>query len=352
MRETVWNILSEGAEIVSPAALQPADVLLDLYGEDIRARAYTTYDPVLGEMMLRPDFTVPVVQMHMARGVEPGRYAYRGAVWRKQTAQSARPREYDQIGLEIFDGSDPALAEADVYARVYNALDAVLAVEKLSFVAGDVGLMRAAVGSLATSELRRTALLRHLWRPARFNALLARFAGEAMQPEGRDQLPVANKREAITSAGPIVGLRSVENVEMRIQRLLDDKTQPKVPREQITALRSLQALKVPLEDAPDALTPLSEPLHLVSSAIQKLRTTLGALSDAGVDTSRIQFEGRYGLTAMEYYDGFVFGIAHGERLLATGGRYDALTAVLGGGAEMAAVGAVIRPGEVSEIGDG
>ncbi|MDC3265334.1 hypothetical protein OAU61_04555, partial [Planktomarina temperata] len=41
--------------------LQPADVLLDLYGEDIRARAYVTSDPLRGEQMLRPDFTVPVV---------------------------------------------------------------------------------------------------------------------------------------------------------------------------------------------------------------------------------------------------------------------------------------------------
>ena len=49
----------------TPPILQPAETLLDLYGEDIRARAYVTHDPVLGEAMLRPDFTVPVVQMHM-----------------------------------------------------------------------------------------------------------------------------------------------------------------------------------------------------------------------------------------------------------------------------------------------
>ena len=72
------------AALVEPAALLPADVLIDLYGEDLRARAYTTHDPVLGEQMLRPDFTVPVVQMHMAVGNEPARYCYAGQVWRKQ----------------------------------------------------------------------------------------------------------------------------------------------------------------------------------------------------------------------------------------------------------------------------
>ena len=69
--------------------LLPADTLLDLYGEDIRARAYVTADPLRGEMMLRPDFTVPVVQAHM-QGAEPARYCYLGEVFRKQDAARRR----------------------------------------------------------------------------------------------------------------------------------------------------------------------------------------------------------------------------------------------------------------------
>ncbi len=33
-----------GAQVVEPPILQPAETLLDLYGEDIRARAYVTSD--------------------------------------------------------------------------------------------------------------------------------------------------------------------------------------------------------------------------------------------------------------------------------------------------------------------
>ena len=72
---------STGAMRVEPAALQPADVLLDLYGEDIRARAFVTRDEG-AEMMLRPDFTVPIVRLHMDAsmngGAVPARYAYCG----------------------------------------------------------------------------------------------------------------------------------------------------------------------------------------------------------------------------------------------------------------------------------
>lgn len=40
-----------------------------------------TSDPLRVEQMLRPDFTVPVVQMHMAEGAEPARSTYAGEVF-------------------------------------------------------------------------------------------------------------------------------------------------------------------------------------------------------------------------------------------------------------------------------
>ena len=91
---------------MEPAALQPADVLLDLYGEDIRARAFVTADDG-AELMLRPDFTLPIVRLHMEAGAEPARYVYCGPVWRRQEFGSDRPREYLQAGFEIFDARRP-----------------------------------------------------------------------------------------------------------------------------------------------------------------------------------------------------------------------------------------------------
>ena len=80
-----------GAVEVAPDVLLPSATLLDLYGEDIRAGAYLTTDPVRGEVVLRPDFTVPVVQMHMAAGADPARYCYLGEVFRKQDHGDTRP---------------------------------------------------------------------------------------------------------------------------------------------------------------------------------------------------------------------------------------------------------------------
>ena len=72
-----------------------------------------------------------------------------------------------------------------------------------------------------------------------------------------------------------------------------------------------------------------------------------ALKTRGVDVEKIEFATSYGRSLMEYYDGFVFGFYAETRTdlppIATGGRYDALTKQLGQGAEIPAVGGVIRP---------
>ena len=161
-----------GAVRVEADILQQADVLLDLYGEDIRARAYVTSDPLRGEQMLRPDFTVPVVQQHMAVSAEPARYTYAGPVFRYQDSATGRAAQSEQVGYEVFDRSAPEAIEAEVFGLFHR----ILAPLGLTASTGDVGLLRAAIDGLTTSEARKAALRRHIWRPARFQSLLDRFS--------------------------------------------------------------------------------------------------------------------------------------------------------------------------------
>jgi ATP phosphoribosyltransferase regulatory subunit len=90
-------------------------------------------------------------------------------------------------------------------------------------------------------------------------------------------------------------------------------------------------------------------------AIDMLDARLTAMSAKNVDVDALDFEGSYGRTTLEYYDGFVFGFYAETRpdlpAVASGGRYDALTRVLGQGRSIAAVGGVIRPELVLELGD-
>lgn len=334
-----------GATPVEAEILQPADVLLDLYGEDIRARAYVTNDPLQGEMMLRPDFTVPVVQMHMQSHADPARYTYTGPVFRKQDTDPTRAREYTQVGFEIFDGQSPAKADAEVFATVQTALDKM----PVRAATGDIGLLKAAIAGLTTSDARKAALMRHIWRPKRFKALLDRYGGRVPVPTKRKAL-LANT-DPFTHAGPEVGLRRHAEVEMRIAALRADAATPFISGEEIAVIEAILGLNETAPHVLSALHDIAVDMPAIVTAVTTFDARLTALDARGVDIDTLPFEGSYGRTSLEYYDGFVFGFygLKDNRPIATGGRYDALTAVLGHGRAVPAVGAVIRPDLLLEV---
>jgi ATP phosphoribosyltransferase regulatory subunit len=335
-----------GAAEFEADILQSAEALLDLYGEDIRARAYVTSDPLRGEMMLRPDFTLPVVQAHMAGGADPARYCYLGEVFRKQDHPgTARVAEYFQAGYEVFDRADPEAADAEVFALIAR----LLAPLGLRAAIGDIGLLVDAVRGLDTLPARKAALLRHIWRPARFQALLARFAAPAA---------LTPARAALLAGAPLpkvqwVGLRSASEMAARIAVLRENAEAPPIPAAEVAHLAALFAVRAPAPQALAKLAVLAHEMPTIAPATARLQRRLVALEARGVDLAAVTFDASHGLSTMEYYDGFVFSFTAAAPELppvASGGRYDALTSVLGQGRSIPAVGGVIRPGLVADLG--
>lgn len=338
------GFIANGAQPVEPAALLPAYVLIDLYGEDLRARAYTTHDPVEGELMLRPDFTVPVVQIHMANGASAARYAYAGSVWRRQEVGSKRPTEYLQAGFEVFGGNDPAADDAEVFAVLATALGDLPVMP----VTGDLGLIFAAIDALDTNERRKGALRRHVWRPQRFKRLLERYSAKAPLSREREALLQSVKdgtaREIIENSGAAQGVRTIDEIAARAEILLSEKEAASLSEAAVTLVSSVLNLKSTMGTAAQELRKVAP---MLGGAADQLEARAQALSDAGIDVSVLPFEASYGRTTLEYYDGFVFGFHAPDRpdlpQIAQGGRYDALTRVLGDGKGVPAVGGIIRP---------
>lgn len=319
-----------GAERVETNILQQADVLLDLYGEDIRGRAFVTSDPLHGEQMLRPDFTVPIVQRHMAESAEPARYTYAGKVFRRQETGADRASEIDQVGYEVFDRGPADKIEAEVFGIFYR----VLAPFGLTASTGDVGLLLAAIEGLTTSQARKEALRRHIWRPHRFGALIERFSNIV----GVKGLGVGGQQ---------IGLRDAGDIKSRLAQLAQEAEAPPIPRSEVNAIKDLLAVRNTFPNALEDLENLAPRLPSIESAIVNMHKRASAFTSAGINIYKIGFEAAYGLTAMEYYDGFVFGFYSPEQFdwpaVASGGRYDALTRVLGQGRSVPAVGGIVRP---------
>jgi ATP phosphoribosyltransferase regulatory subunit len=344
-----------GAVPVEADVLLPAGALLDLYGEDIRARAYVTQDPLQGEMMLRPDFTLPVVQAHMAHGADPARYTYLGEVFRKQDHPGTRASEYLQVGFEVFDRTAPEAADADVFA-LFSKLLAPLSLQAAT---GDIGILMAAVRGLNTTDRRKAALLRHVWRPQRFRDLLARFSGRVPQPDARKQLlnrlRSASPEALLAAAGPLTGLRTEAEITARALALVADADAAPIAMAEVAVLDRLLALEAPAKLALAELRDLARAMPAIGAAVDRFALRLNALADRGVDTARLPFEASHGQSTLEYYDGFVFSFHTADPALppvASGGRYDALTAVLGQGRSIPAVGGIIRPGLVAALKGG
>ncbi|MCZ4353494.1 ATP phosphoribosyltransferase regulatory subunit [Roseovarius aestuarii] len=339
-----------GAQPVETAVLQPAEALLDLYGEDIRARAYVTSDALRGEQMLRPDFTVPVVQMHMAHGAEPARYTYSGEVFRRQQDDPTRASEYMQVGYEVFARDDPASADAEVFALIHDALAPL----RLRAATGDIGILMAAVEGLQTSDARKAALRRHIWRPRRFRQLMDRFAGRLPVPPSRAALLA--HADPIAQAGTFVGLRSRAEIVARIETLREDAATPPISQREVQLIEAILAVRAASPHALERLRDIAVDMPAIAGAVALFAARLDALDKRGVTVETLPFEASFGRSQMEYYDGFVFGFTCDTRPdlppVATGGRYDALTRQLGAGLEIPAVGGVIRPGLTLSLAKG
>jgi ATP phosphoribosyltransferase regulatory subunit len=169
-------------------------------------------------MMLRPDFTVPVVaDAHAEHGAEPARYTYLGEVFRKQEVGSGRRHRNTCRWASSSSTRATRRAPMPRSSRCFPRRCGL----GLRAVTGDMGILLAAIESLSTTEARKAALRRHIWRPRRFRALLDRYTGRAPPPEGRaallDHVARQGLDAVIDAAGVEIGLRSRAEIAARIE---------------------------------------------------------------------------------------------------------------------------------------
>ena len=346
---------AEGYAAVEPRHLLDADVMLDLYGEDIRTRAFLFPEPVRGgELCLRPDFTVPVAMAHGAGGWQRrAAYAYGGPVFRLQDRADSRPIEYLQAGIERYGDENRAATDARVLGLVLAGLDALGAGPR-RIGTGDPGVFFALIEALDMTPRRKAALRRHFWRPQRFGALLEGFTRPAPAPsamrarllEAIGQGPAAVEALATDGREP-VGLRGLDEIAARAAALARAEGEPPVPAEQASLIAAVLGVRGPSGEALARLRALTAEAGVdIGPALERFEVRLDALNRIGIDAEELPFDARFGRN-MEYYDGFVFEIAAEGRddlpPLAGGGRYDRMTLRLGAARPVPAVGAMIRP---------
>lgn len=331
---------------ISPEVMQPADIFLDVVGEDIRARTYVFTDLDGEEQCLRPDLTVPTCRAYLARHPKAeirARYCYDGLAFRYQRdrGEARQPREFRQIGIENFGAPDREKAEAELVALAVDAVRAAgLSNCRLKF--GDLGLLNALLSIIDVPQRWRDQLIHAFHRPDVFRARLAMLSEAPGRQSQNLPEELVNRLDPNDLDGSesgvadymaaheieLIGTRTLGEITAHLLAIMADARAEPMDKALVDLIESYVAIQAPPRAAGARIADLmSERGVDLSAPLEVYRRRLDLLTQAGVEVSSGLFDAEFGRN-LDYYTGFVFQIeGPGEgksRELVGGGRYDNL----------------------------
>lgn len=336
---------SRGYVREEPAVLQPAEIFLNRYGEEIRRRTFTLTDPAGHDLALRPDLTIPICrEAVLSNRSFPARICYNGLVFRHQPGEPQRPTQFFQAGAELLGLEDRAAGDTEILSLAVEALRAC-GLRDFSLRIGDLALFGALVDALALPPQWRSRLKRHFWRPGYVESLLYWLS----HGDGTVKLPGTRAEiEALLDAqgeAPLAGRTREEIIARALGRAAEAASlhlESKVAR----AVTELLDISGPVEEALAKVRGLLKTIDInLDAQLAAMEARLATLRSLGVDLSRVAFTAHFGRN-MEYYTGFVFELwardKEGPVQVAGGGRYDTMMEMLGARKPVSAVGCAIR----------
>ena len=330
--------------------IQPAEPFLDMAGEDLRRRIFLTESETGESLCLRPEFTIPVCRAHIAENVAtPRRYSYLGQVFRQRREGG---NEFFQAGVEDLGEPDEARADARALSDARALIAEFAPAADLSITLGDQSVFEAVVAGLGLPSGWQKRLIHAFGNEQALGAMIARLANpeDAMVPDAS----VAG----FLARGDAAGLEAhIEDVMQQTgysthasrtpaeiaARLIDKQAldATRLSARSLDALKAFLALDVTLDRAATALADFARDAGLEISAAQTaFEARLAALSERGEDLGAIRWRATFG-RPLDYYTGLVFEISagrDGNLVLAGGGRYDRMMALLGAREPIPAVG--------------
>lgn len=356
MAEAGWtrrlDALFDGAGFprIEPPILQPADIFLDLSGEDLRKRMFLTSDAEGNDLCLRPEYTIPVCRAHLAGPLagSPARYAYRGPVFRFRPGEAG---EFEQAGIEAIGHADREAADAEILALAIEAV-AALGVPDPAIRIGDMELTGAVLQALGVPAGEQRRFLRALVagrgaqmlaEPEPSEAGPTAHAGLLAALEGQDPKAARAFVEDVLAIAGInhVGGRTAGEIAQRFLAKASRRASGLDPRAR-AVLAAYLAISGDADEAAAAVRLLARDAGLdLDAALDRFEARNGHLALRGVAVDTLRFSGGF-VRNLDYYTGFVFELRRpggaDARPIGGGGRYDALMSHLGSPHPVPAVG--------------
>lgn len=334
---------------VDTPVIQPAEPFLDMAGEDLRRRIFMTESETGASLCLRPEFTIPVCLRHIETATgTPKRYSYLGEVFRQRRDGG---NEFYQAGIEDLGDINISSADARAISDATGILKRLLPGRRLHVTLGDQAVFEAVVQALGLPLGWQKRLIHAFGNMTQIEALLARLVSPQFVTDLDDDIArlVAKDDDAeliahIDATMQATGYSSnASRSPEEIARRLKDKLLLSETRLDDAAFRVLEeffSLNVPLFNASAALAGFADAAGLkLGNALSRFDGRVAALANAGVDLSTIEYRAAFG-RPLDYYTGLTFEVAveGTSEVLAGGGRFDRLMALLGAESRIPAVG--------------
>ncbi len=334
--------------------LQPADVFLDLSGEDIRRRLFITEEADGQELCLRPEYTIPVCRHYLARA--RGRSAsrpcsYAGPVFRLRSGETG---EFAQAGIESIGRIDADAADAEVLSLAIEAA-ALMGLTAPSIAIGDMAHSRsphrparprrpdASAGSRAAScaagACRNSTPRPRRRRPTRSGD----YAGLLAAIDGKNEKAAHAFVEDVLAIAGIsrVGGRTAGEIAERFLKRAARRSGA-VGDEARAVLERYLAINGDPDTVALAVRGLATEAKLdLDQVVDAFEARTGFMAARDINVGELDFSASFARN-LDYYTGFIFEMHRpptaDERAVAGGGRYDGLIARLGASRPVPAVG--------------
>lgn len=335
-------ISSAGETLAQPPILLPASDYFDLAGEEFGRRLLLTEGADGTQYCLRPDFTLPIAQSHLAKNASiAAAYGYLGPVFRQR---NSGPTEFEQAGLELLAQPDPEIALHKVFDFIKSSL-ALYDISAPSIRLGSVALFEALLQAADMPHVWRPRLRRRFGSPNAMRALLQRLANPHDEATGFENKSRQQLTDEITEQMLQSGLSLSEGRKPQdiADRYLEKQAlaAAKVPATTIELFTEYLQIKGTVELAIDQVQVLLSTAGIeLKNPIQSLRNNAEQLK-IRFPNSPINFEADFS-PRLHYYTGLVFELLDkNSKTLASGGQYDRLLQALGASSQISASGCAL-----------
>jgi histidyl-tRNA synthetase len=340
-----------GYKLMDVPMIEDAEIFLTRAGDSIIERLFT-FERFGRLLALRPEFTAAVAHHYSQAGLnEPVRWQLSGFIFEDEPANTSRQYERHTIGAE-FIGQSGLAADAEIIAMAAQGIQK-LGITDFQLVLGHVGLLRHLLGRFGLDSRSERLLIaqRERLRQEGKEAALAQLQDVISMPNeaipqvadsgssGQTQYMLDVLLDS-TRYGTTMGGRSRHEIA---QRLLKKRERALELEQFIVALDFLDTwgkLRGTVAEIFPEIETFIEANDTKGQAIlAEWRQSIALLEAYGIAQSQILIQPDLSKN-WDYYTGLVFGIRVEETVLASGGRYDGLTQLLGSAEAVPAVGFV------------